>query len=129
MMYNELVEHCFFQPKHVGVLELNDKLCVYHRNGEAGRGDVIDFYLLCDEKGLILKARFKAYGNPYLIAGAEWLCRQLEGSKINEHPHYEYAFLLKMLDIPQLRYPVALQLEDGYRELVKIMKERLQGEN
>ncbi len=128
MMYNELVENCFFRPKHVGVLDLMDNRCVFYRNGEPGRGDFFDFYLLCNKKGLIVKAKFKAYGNPYLIAGAEWLCRQLEDSQIDEHPRFDYAFLLKELDIPKLRYSVALQLEDGYRELVKSMKERLKGE-
>lgn len=125
MIYNKLVESCFFMPKHVGVLDLTQKLCAYYRGGMPGRGDVFDFYLLCNEEGLILKARFKAYGNPYLIAAAEWLCQQLEGSSIKEHPRYDYAYLLNELDIPKLRYPVALQIEDGYRELVQIMKEKL----
>lgn len=125
MIYNELVETCFFEPKHVGTLDLDQSLAGFYRGGEAGRGDVFDFYLLCDKKGGILKARFKAYGNPYLIAAAEWLCRQLEGSQISEHPQFDYAFLVEKLAIPKVRYPVALQIEDGYRDLVQIMKKKL----
>lgn len=128
MIYNELVETCFFEPKHVGTLDLTQDLTSFYRGGEVGRGDVFDFYLLCDKKGKILKACFKAYGNPYLIAAAEWLCRQLEGSQINEHPQFDYAFLVEKLAIPQVRYPVALQIEDGYRELVHIMKTKLREE-
>ncbi|MBA2653108.1 MAG: iron-sulfur cluster assembly scaffold protein [Tatlockia sp.] len=125
MMYNKLVETCFFNPRHVGILDLTENLSAFYRGGEAGRGDVFDFYLLCDEKGNILKARFKAYGNPYFIAAAEWLCRQLEGSQIDEHPCFDYAYLLQKLEIPKARYPVALLIEDGYRELVQIMKQKL----
>src|SRR4051794_35519775 len=100
MMYNDLVEHCFFEPQHLGILSPSQALCVNCRVGEAGRGDFFDLYLLCDNQGLILKARFKAYGNPYLIAGVEWLCRQLEGSTINEHPRIEYRLMVQKLAIP-----------------------------
>lgn len=125
MMYNELVESCFFAPNHIGTLDLSQPLSVHYRGGEAGRGEVFDIYLLCDRQGLVLKARFKAYGNPYLIAAAEWLCRQLEGSLINEHPRFNYSGLVQELAIPKTRYPVALLVEDGYRELVIMMKKSL----
>lgn len=128
MIYNELVERCFFAPNHVGTLDLTQDRVAFYRGGEAGRGDVFDFYLLCDEQGKILKARFKAYGNPYLVAGTEWLCRQLEGSQIDEHPQIDYALIIQLLDIPKVRYPVALAIEDSYRELVQIMKTKLKGE-
>lgn len=125
MIYNELIENCFFEPRHVGILDLNQDLTSFYRGGEAGRGDVFDFYLLCNKKGEILKARFKAYGNPYLVAAAEWVCRQLEGSQIKEHPQLNYARLVEKLAIPKVRYPVALQIEDGYCELIQIMKKKL----
>lgn len=125
MMYNELVETCFFEPRHVGTLDLNQELTAFYRGGEVGRGDVFDLYLLCDETGRVLKARFKAYGNPYLVAAAEWLCRLLEGSQIDEHPQIDHAFLVEQLAMPKIRYPVALQIEDGYCELVQIMKTKL----
>ncbi|WP_028387597.1 iron-sulfur cluster assembly scaffold protein [Legionella fairfieldensis] len=127
MMYNEIVESCFFRPEHVGSVDLTQPLSVYYRCGEAGRGDICDFYLLCDEKGLVLQARFKAYGNPYLIAAAEWLCQHVEGSLLETHPCFDYASLVKELAIPANRYFVALQIEDGYKELVTMMKVRLKG--
>lgn len=128
MMYNELVESCFFAPNHVGTLDLSQPLTAHYRGGEVGQGDVFDFYLRCDEQGLILKARFKAYGNPYLVAAAEWFCQQLEDSLIDEHPRFNYSWLVQELAIPKNRYPVALQIEDGYRTLVMMMKKKLKGE-
>ncbi|KTD24771.1 iron-sulfer cluster proteins NifU [Legionella lansingensis] len=128
MMYNELVEFCFFSPKHVGVIDLSEPLSVHDRVGESGRGDVLDFYLLCDKQGFVLKARFKAYGNPYLVAAAELICQQLEGSKIQDHPNIDHVWLVKQLEIPKTRYPVALQIEDGYREVVMKMKLKLSEE-
>lgn len=128
MMYNELVESCFFTPKHVGLMDLTQPLSVHYRGGVTGRGDVFDFYLLCNEEGLVLKACFKAYGSPYLVAAAEWICRQLEGSQIDEHPLFNYQTVVDELAIPKTRYSVALQIEDGYRELIEKIKLKLKGE-
>lgn len=127
MIYNELVASCFFAPNHVGVVDLTQPLSAHFRGGEVGRGDIFDFYLLCDNTGLVLKACFKAYGSPYLVAAAELICQQLEGSKIDEHPQFNYSWLVQQLEIPKTRYPVALQIEDGYREVVLMMKEKLKG--
>lgn len=124
-MYNQLVETYFLAPQHVGVLDLTQNGTVFYRGGEVGRGDRLDFYLLCDERGLVLKARFKAYGNPYLVAAAEWLCRQLEGSQIEEHPRFDSAEWIQELEIPKTRYASALQIEAGYREIVERMKTKL----
>ncbi|WED43809.1 iron-sulfur cluster assembly scaffold protein [Legionella cardiaca] len=127
MIYNELVESCFFAPKHVGTLDLSEPLSVHYRGG-AERGDVFDLYLLCNKQGRVLKACFKAYGNPYLVAAAELICQRLEDSHINDHPQLDYSWLVEQLEIPKTRYPVALQIEDGYREVIKAMKAKLKGE-
>lgn len=125
MMYNKLVETYFFSPKQVGILDLRQTLSAFYRGGQAGRGDVFELYLLCDNQGLILKACFKAYGSPYLIAASEWLCQQLHGSQISEHPRFDHSYLVQLLEIPKSRYPVALQITDGYKEIVQLMKEKL----
>ena len=128
MMYNKLVESYFFKPKHVGVVDLSKDLSVFYRNGEVGRGDVFELSLLGSPKGLILEARFKAYGNPYLIAAAEWLCRLLDGSEVNALPSFDYVWLVQELDIPKTRYSIALQIEDAYQEIILRMKRLLKGE-
>ncbi|MFA5959322.1 MAG: iron-sulfur cluster assembly scaffold protein [Tatlockia sp.] len=126
-MYNKLVESCFFAPQHVGVITQSNPFVFHCRSGARGRGDFFDLYLLAKE-GKITQGRFKAYGNPYLIAGLEWLCRQLEGSDVNQHPCYTHLDFAKQLGIPKTRYSVALQLEDGYREIILLMQFKLQEE-
>lgn len=125
MMYNERVEQYFFAPNHVGILDKTAPFTAHYRGGELGRGDVFDFYLLCDAVGLIKKARFQAYGNPFFIAAAEWTCQQLEGSFIADHPRFNYRLLIQRLALPKTRYPVAIQIEEGYNKLVKRMKETM----
>lgn len=129
MMYNKRVESCFFTPHHVGVLDTQQPRTVHHREGELRFGNLIDFYLLCDAKGTILKARFKAYGNPFLLAASEWLCQQLEGSPIAEHPCIDYERLINEFAIPETHHSAALQIEEGYQKLVLMMQRKLNGEN
>jgi len=119
MNYNKLVERCFFQPEHVGVLDSSQAGVCHSRTGDASRGDYFDLYLCCEKSGLILKACFKAYGCPYLIAGLEWICGQLEGSSISEHPRIDYKALVQLLDMPRRYYPVALLVEKAYCDVVK----------
>lgn len=128
MMYNELVEQYFFNPKHVGIVDLSQPFTVSYRNGDQGRGDIIELSIHCDSQGLVINAFFKAYGNPYLIAAAEWLCRFLERSKIDEQPQFDYMMLIQILAIPKTRYSIALQIEDSYREVILKMKKLLSGE-
>lgn len=123
MNYNELVEHYFFQPEHVGQLDSNQARVFHSRTGSASQGDYFDLYLCCDEDGVILQACFKAYGNPYLIAGVEWACRQLVGKHIDEHSGIDYNLLIQLFDIPRSYYPVALLVEKGYSDVVKKLKD------
>ena len=129
MMYNKLVESCFFTPQHVGVLDLSEPLSVCYCSERWGQRGIFDFYLLCNETGRVKKAYFKAHGSPYLVAAAEWVCQQLEGSLIDEHPQFNYSALMQKLSIPDTRYSVALQIEDAYRELVTMMQAKLKRGN
>lgn len=124
MMYNELTTCCFFSPKHVGIIDLANPLCAFYQGGNK-REDSFELYLLCNKSGMVIKACFKAYGNPYLIAGAEWLCQQLEGHLIGSQQGISATVFIEQFAIPADRHSVALVLEDGYLEIVARMKAKL----
>ncbi|KTD03533.1 iron-sulfur cluster assembly scaffold protein [Fluoribacter gormanii] len=121
MMYNKIVRDCFFSPKHVGVVDLNDQLAVVVKNNQKGQG-VIELYMQCNPDDTIVKACFKTNGNPYIIASLEWLCRQLEGMSIMTAPQIDYQLIVKELDIPVAQYPIALRIVDVYKEVLFLMK-------
>ncbi len=139
MMYNELVEDCFFLPRHVGILDLQAPLTVHFVSIQKNQSITrIDLYVQCAENALIRKACFKATGNPYVIAALEWLCRQIEGKKLdclewrsdqknNPQDKQLYQILVKELEIPQNQYPIALQVEDVYKEVFTLMKKKFEG--
>lgn len=128
MMYNKIVQDCFFLPKHVGVLDLSASLTVHFRSKQINQSMTkIDLYLQCTETALIYKACFKTIGNPYVIAALEWLCRQIEGRALDNLPLINYQILIKELEIPTHQYPVAIQVEDVYKEVLTLMKKKFEG--
>lgn len=138
MMYNKIIEDCFFHPKHVGILDLQTPLTVHFASTQKNQSMTrIDLYMQCTEDTLICKVCFKVTGNPYAIATVEWLCRQIEGKQLDrlewgaaqkDNPQAEqlYQILVKRLEIPQTQYPIALQVEDVYKEVLALMKKKLE---
>lgn len=128
MMYNKVVQDCFFLPKHVGVLDLTASFTVHFGSSQINQSMTkIELYLQCTESALVYKACFKAIGNPYVIASLEWLCRQIEGRELSQLPAINYQILVKELDIPTHQYPIALQVEDVYKEVLILMKKKFEG--
>ncbi|MCL5272652.1 MAG: iron-sulfur cluster assembly scaffold protein [Gammaproteobacteria bacterium] len=124
MMYNKLVQDCFFKPEHVGVLDVADSLVAHYSYRVTQQNQVvaIEFYMQCSRTGLIKRACFKAHGNPYVIAAIEWLCREIEGANLDTPPLISYQLLINVLEIPNSQYPVALVIEDVYKETLALMK-------
>ena len=115
MMYNNTVRECFFYPRHAGVIDLSQDLVVVFKNNQKGQGN-IEFYMQCGQDRVIQKIRFKTNGNPYLIAGLEWLGRQLEGQYIDAIRQIDYQLLINELDIPTPQYPLALRVVNVFKE-------------
>lgn len=127
MMYNKVIEDCFFYPRHAGIIDATAPLVVHFRGSQPNQAVLIDLYISCSPDGLIKKTNFKAKGNPYVIAAMEWLCRQIEGKLIDSLPLINYQTLVKELDIPNSQYPTALQIEEIYKETIVLMKKKLEG--
>lgn len=123
MMYNKIVKSCFFLPQHIGVIDLNQEFSVVVKSQQKGQA-MVEFYMQCGEDRLIRRACFKTNGNPYLIAGLEWLCRQLEGQSLNKLPPIDYQLLVKELDIPVTQYPLALRVVTIFKEILMLMNSR-----
>lgn len=128
MIYNKIVEDCFFLPRHVGILDLQAPLTVHHRSSQKNQSITrIDLFLQCTLNKKISKACFRATGNPYVIAAVEWLCREIEGRELEEAYGINYQVLVKELSIPNSQYPIALQVEGVYKEVLNLMKKKFEG--
>lgn len=128
MMYNKVVEDCFFLPRHAGVIDLTAPLTVHFSSSQKNQSlTKIELYVQCTKNGVISKACFKAVGNPYVIAALEWLCRQIEGVQIENLSPFNYQVLIKELAMPMKHYPIALQVEDVYKEILVLMRKKIEG--
>ncbi|RUR09050.1 iron-sulfur cluster assembly scaffold protein [Legionella sp. km772] len=128
MMYNELVEDCFFFPKHVGVLDSSEPRTVYYSNASFSKNAVISLYMQCTGDKRIKVICFKSNGNPYLIAALEWLCRQVNGKKLAQWC-FNGDELIKLLDVPFNHAPVIWQVQDAYQEILMLMNKKIEGES
>lgn len=128
MMYNKIVQDYFFEPRHIGGLDLNHPYTVHYRagSGNSNLNVIIDFYLQSNHEGLITKACFKTNGNPFIIAGLEWLCRQLEGQNQEQMRPISYKTLIEVLEIPSTQSPIAVKMEEVYKQIMILMKKKLE---
>ena len=117
MIYNKAVEDLFFNTQHAGVLNCAEPFTVCSRIG-LEKNKCSELYLACDERGLIAKAVFKAMGDPFLLAGFEWLCRKIEHTPLAAHPCLDYSMIVDALSIPQIRYSAAVLIETSYRQAI-----------
>lgn len=127
MMYNKNIEDCFFSPNHSDVIDLDQPYSSHYRSAQSGKNVVIDLYMLCSVDKAVLKACFKAVGNPYLIAGLEWLCRRIEGLNLTQLLPSYYEQIITDLEIPAHQYPIAVLIDTTYKELLKLAYEQFKG--
>lgn len=122
MNYNKKTEELFFDTQHAGVLDLAKPFTICSRiNLEKNKCS--ELYLACDENGLITQVYFKALGDPYLIAGFEWLCRSIEHTELRKHPCIDYSMIVDVLSIPKIRYAAAVLVETSYRQAINSLKQ------
>jgi nitrogen fixation NifU-like protein len=122
-MYNKTVLNYFFSPAHAGIIDLNDHTVVV-KNNQKKQG-TIELYMQCGRDRVIQRVCFKTNGNPFLIAGLEWLCRQIEGKLIDELPPIDYQSLVNELNIPVTQYPLALRIFSVFKETLILMNNKL----
>ncbi|KTD78428.1 iron-sulfur cluster assembly scaffold protein [Legionella waltersii] len=129
MMYNDIVQDCFFNPLHVGTLDLKNPFVVGLQREQLGQQNCVSFFVQCSAKGVILQASFKCNGNPYMIAALEWICRQSEGKQLDGISKFSHDELIKLFEIPTKYYPAAIYIEGICKEIQNLMMKKLWGKS
>ena len=124
MMYNLLVEQLFFDLRHAGDLPGIEGNRQVFETGTPGQASLIRLTLIADDHGRIRRAGFKAYGNPYLLAAMEYLCRQIEGRQLHDCPSLTWQDLIKLLDIPVTQQAVALLVAGIYQQMLNSLQQQ-----
>lgn len=125
MMYNKLVQECFFKARHVGVIGHLVPNRVSYRAEYSNSTLVIELYLQCNDEGQVVHMCFKTNGNPYMIAALEYLCRQSTGKQLSTLAPLNSAEAIRLLEIPKHQTPLLLQVADVYKEVLVLMTNQL----
>lgn len=120
MNYNELVLQLFFNPEHAGINEQNQDYRV-SRYIDASQTQQIEFYVVLPATGTFCSVRYKVKGNPYMIAGAEWMAQMVE-KKQNDAILKDMTpqYWLDLFAIPKLDRQIAVSLSQAANVLYQL---------
>jgi NifU-like protein involved in Fe-S cluster formation len=76
------------------------------------------------ERGVVVEARFRAYGCPYFIAAASWLAERLRGATQHEVAEWDWREAADALEIPPSRFGRLITLQDAARAAAAAWREQ-----
>lgn len=122
MSYNNLVLSLFFNPEHAGILEKKQRGKI-GRFVDASQNQRIDFYVDYQSSGSMCSICYLVKGNPYIIAGAEWMAQAVEktgnGTILTDMtPQY----WLDLFAIPKLEKRIAVSLSQAANVLYETIQ-------
>jgi len=113
--YSERVRALFAAPAHVGTLPPP------YRVGVDQQGVRLELSAV-PRDGVLEKLRFRAWGCPHVLAGAEWFCAQFEGRPAIEIDTFSAGELMQSLAVPVAKTGRILVLEDAVRMLGAVIR-------
>ncbi|WP_084594086.1 iron-sulfur cluster assembly scaffold protein [Arhodomonas aquaeolei] len=111
LTYGGAVAARFAAPAHAGRPDGTGWL-----SGEAGRvpaGVTVRIWLRGDTAGGVTAARFEAFGDPAVIAAADWLCDEIAGRPLTELGGLTARRISEALAIPAAHMDGTLVVEDA----------------
>ncbi len=130
-MYNNEIMKRFANPRFVGTLRGANSVGMAQ---DPNTNEIIKFYLLVDEDGIINDAKFKAFGCAVVIAIADVTCQTLVGLSVNEAEElHEVQIIDGLGEIPQSRLyaPILAMnaindaINDYHKNMRKLEKQKL----
>ena len=109
----------FEQPRHGGALDTAAPDVVTARVDEPVSGAILQLQLKVDATGLIIAARFKAYGCGWLIACGAWLTEWLQGRTLAEAARFRHHDLVETLAVPPEKLYCAVLAETALQAALR----------
>lgn len=69
--------------------------------------------------GRVVAARFRAFGCPYFIAAASWLCEHLRGADCEKLDAWDWREAADALEVPPTRFGRLITLQDAVRDAAR----------
>jgi len=115
-MYNNEIMNRFKNPQFVGILRGANGVGMAQ---DPNTNEIIKFYLLVDDDGIIEDAKFKAFGSAVVIAVADATCQTLVGLSVNEAEElHEVQIIDGLGEIPQARLYVPILVMNAINDAI-----------
>ena len=121
MKYSEQVLTYFYNTNHAGLLDVNDPAVLFSKVGSADNGDLLELYVQC-RRNVVMKASFRAYGSVAMIAAGEFICRWLQGKKLDEMVSLTHDKVLQALDLSIIKIHIATLVCSAIMKIVTLQQ-------
>ncbi|MBA2629339.1 MAG: Fe-S cluster assembly scaffold IscU [Rickettsiaceae bacterium] len=120
---NEVIDH-YENPRNVGTLDKKDDSVGTGLVGAPACGDVLKLQIKVDNNGVIVDAKFKAFGCGSAIASSSLVSEWVKGKDVDEALAIKNTEIAKHLSLPPVKLHCSMLAEDAIRAAVTDYKNK-----
>jgi nitrogen fixation NifU-like protein len=126
MAYSEEVLDHYENPRNVGALNKKDETVGTGLVGAPACGDVLKLQIKVDDNGVIVDAKFKAFGCGSAIASSSLVSEWVKGKGLDEALAIKNTEIAQHLSLPPVKLHCSMLAEDAIKAAVNDYKNKQQ---
>jgi nitrogen fixation NifU-like protein len=120
---NEVIDH-YENPRNVGALDKKDETVGTGLVGAPACGDVLKLQIKVDNNGMIVDAKFKAFGCGSAIASSSLVSEWVKGKNVDEALEIKNTEIAQHLSLPPVKLHCSMLAEDAIKAAVADYKNK-----
>ena len=120
---NEVIDH-YENPRNVGALNKKDSAVGTGLVGAPACGDVLKLQIKVDDNGMIVDAKFKAFGCGSAIASSSLVSEWVKGKNIDEAMEIKNTEIAQHLSLPPVKLHCSMLAGDAIKAAVTDYKNK-----
>lgn len=118
---NEVIDH-YENPRNVGALDKKDDTVGTGLVGAPACGDVLKLQIKVDDNGVIVDAKFKAFGCGSAIASSSLVSEWVKGKNLDQALAIKNTEIAKHLSLPPVKLHCSMLAEDAIKAAIENYK-------
>jgi len=124
MAYSEEVLDHYENPRNVGTLDKKDETVGTGLVGAPACGDVLKLQIKVDDNGIIVDAKFKAFGCGSAIASSSLVSEWVKGKNVEEALAIKNTEIARHLSLPPVKLHCSMLAEDAIKAAISDYKDK-----
>jgi len=120
---DEVIDH-YENPRNVGALDKKDSNVGTGLVGAPACGDVLKLQIKVDDNGMIVDAKFKAFGCGSAIASSSLVSEWVKGKNIDDALKIKNTEIAQYLSLPPVKLHCSMLAEDAIKAAVNDYKNK-----